>query len=479
VLSIALLTTLVGATPGLEDSVVKVQVYSARYDYQAPWRISPVRASSGTGFLIEGRRIVTNAHVVGDAKQILVKRHHVANPFVARVEAVGNDCDLAVLRVDDPKFHEGLTALKVGRGLPPRKSEVTTYGYPAGGQELSSTNGIVSRVEWLTYVHTGADAHIAVQTDAAINPGNSGGPVIQRGRVVGVAFQGAPHLQNVGFFIPAPVLLHFLKNLEDGEYDGFPDTGASETELLSPAYRAERGLPEGESGVVIEELSPGGTLAQVLKVGDVLLSVDGVDIADDGSVGIGEIRGPYHHLVDMKQVGDPVKFTVWREGKRQTFETKTRRIGRFDRQRYQWGVTPRFLVYAGLVFMPLDVEYLRTFGKGWPGRVPREMAWNHFFRSHDEPETADEEVLVLARVLQDPVNADLSITRGVLEKVNGQRIRGLSALDAALTEARLKGEGFLELEFSSGYVEVLDVAAAEKAHPRILRTYGVQNAKHL
>ena len=87
--------------------------------------------------------------------------------------------------------------------------------------------------------------------------------------------------------------------------------------------------------------------------------------------------------------------------------------------------------------------------------------------------------LVLARVLQDPVNADLSITRGVLEKVNGQRIRGLSALDAALTEARLKGEGFLELEFSSGYVEVLDVAAAEKAHPRILRTYGVQNAKHL
>lgn len=478
-LSIALLALTAGATSGLEDSVVKVQVYTARYDYQAPWRISPVRAASGTGFLIEGKRIVTNAHVVRDARQVLVKRHHVANPFIARVEAVANDCDLAVLRVDDPKFHEGLSALKIGDGLPKRKSEVSTYGYPAGGQELSSTNGIVSRVEWLTYVQTGADAHMAVQTDAAINPGNSGGPVIQRGKVVGVAFQGAPHLQNVGFFIPIPVLKHFLKNLEDGKYDGFPDTGAQETSLLSPAYRAERGLPDDETGVVIEQLAPGGTLEPVMKVGDVVLEVDGVDIDNDGSVAIGQIRGPYHHLVDMKQVGETVRFTVWRDGKRHKLETKTRRIGRVDRMRYQWTVPPRFLVYAGLVFMPLDVEYLRTKGRGWAGKVPREMAWYHFFQEYDEPENADEEVVVLARVLQDAVNADLSVTRAVVEKIDGKRIRGLDALDQAITQARLRGDGFLTFEFSGGFVEVLDVAAAEQAHARILKTYGVQNAKHL
>lgn len=476
---VPLLLLALGAPPGLEDSVVKVQVYSARYDYEAPWRILPVRSGSGTGFLIGGGRILTNAHVVRDARQILVKRHHVADPFLARVEAVANDCDLAVLRIDDPKFHDGLNPLRIGKGLPPRKSKVTTYGYPAGGQELSSTTGIVSRVEWLTYVQTGSDAHMAVQTDAAINPGNSGGPVIQKGKVVGVAFQGAPHLQNVGFFIPEPIVRHFLKNLEDGKYDGFPDSGMQETNLISPAYRSERGLPKGTTGVAVETLAPGGTFEQILKVGDVILAVDGNEVANDGSVQIGKIRGPFHHLVDMKQVGDKLSVTLWRDNARQTLTTQTRRMARFDRQRYQWGQTPRFLVYAGLVFMPLDVEYLRTHGKGWAGKVPRSMAWHHFLKAFDEPEKADEEVVVLARVLQHAVNAELSVARAVLEKVNGQPVRGLETLDRLIGEARLKGTGYLTLEFSNGYVETLNVEVAEAAHPQILKTYGVQSAKHL
>ena len=70
-----------------------------------------------------------------------------------------------------------------------------------------------------------------VQTDAAINPGNSGGPVVQDGKVVGVAFQGFPGADNMGFFIPIPIVHHFLANLQDGRYDGFPDSGLSTTSL--------------------------------------------------------------------------------------------------------------------------------------------------------------------------------------------------------------------------------------------------------
>lgn len=475
-LSLALL--LAAASPGLEDSVVKVQVYSARFDYTAPWKISPVQASSGTGFLIDGQRIVTNAHVVRDARQILIKRHHVANPFLATVEAVADDCDLAILKVAEPAFHEGLTPLRLGRGLPERKSQVTTYGYPAGGQELSSTTGIVSRVEWLTYVQTGSDAHIAVQTDAAINPGNSGGPVIQKKRVVGVAFQGAPHLQNVGYFIPVPVLRHFLKNLEDGRYDGFPDSGVRTTELISPAYRAERKLPDGETGVVAESVAPGGTAEGALQPGDVILSVDGIDIDNDGSIPIGTVRGPFEHVVDMKQIGEPVRYTVWRGGKKQRVETKTRRIARYDRFRYRYSEMPRFLVYGGLVFMPLDVEYLRTNGKGWPGKVPRSMAWHHFFKAEDDPARADEETVVLARVLQHPVNSGLSVSRSVLEKVNGKPVTSLVELDLALAQARKSG-GEITLQFADDFVEVLRVSDTEKAHPEILKTYGVRYEKNL
>ena len=477
-LSLAL-TLLAVSAPGLEDSVVKVQVYSSRFDYSTPWRMSPVQASSGTGFLIEGRRIMTNAHVVRDARQILVKRHHVANPFIAQVEAVADDCDLAILKVEDPAFHEGLIPLKIGAGLPERKSSVTTYGYPAGGQELSSTTGIVSRVEWLTYVQTGSDAHIAVQTDAAINPGNSGGPVIQKGKVLGVAFQGAPHLQNVGYFIPAPLVRHFLKNLEDGRYDGFPDSGFKTTELLSPAYKAERGLAPDAHGVVVEEVSPGGTAAGVLAPGDVLLAVDDVEIADDGSVPLASVRGPFSHLIDMKQVGDEVRFTVWRQGQRVTLKGAARRIARYDRFRFQWSTPPRYVVYAGLVFLPLDIEFMRAHGKGWPGKVPRSMAWHHFFKESEAPERADEEAVVLAKVLQHPITAELSVSGGVLETIDGQPVRSLEELDQRLTQARLRGKGQLNLGFSDGFEETLNLDETEAAHQQILETYGVRRDKNL
>ena len=232
---------------GVAASVVYVQVFRSGFDWSQPWRQEGVSGASGSGFFISGGRIMTNAHVIADARQILVRRPDEANPYVATLEAVGNDCDLAVLRVADPAFARGLRPLAFGH-LPRTGTRVVTYGFPLGGQDVSSTAGIVSRVESRGYVHSGADSHLVVQTDAAINPGNSGGPVIQDGRVVGVAFQGFPGFDNMGFFIPVPVVRHFLANLGDGRYDGFPDSGLSTTPpplpRLSPragaARRAER-----------------------------------------------------------------------------------------------------------------------------------------------------------------------------------------------------------------------------------------------
>ena len=259
---------------GVAASVVYVQVFRSPYDWSQPWRQEPVSGASGSGFLIDGGRILTNGHVIADARQVLVRRPDQANPYVATVEAAGNDCDLAVLRVADPAFARGLRPLRLGT-LPRAGTRVNTYGFPLGGQDVSSTAGIVSRIESRGYVHSGADAHLVVQTDAAINPGNSGGPVVQDGRVVGVAFQGFPGADNMGFFIPVPIVRHFLANLEDGRYDGFPDSGLQTAPLLSPAYSRERGLPKGRSGVVVDRVAPGGTADGAVRAGDVLLSVAG------------------------------------------------------------------------------------------------------------------------------------------------------------------------------------------------------------
>src|SRR5512134_2988073 len=276
-------TAAAAAPPIVGDSVVHLQVYRSRSDWNLPWRMAPVDSAMGSGFLIEGGRVLTNAHVVADAREILVRRPDQANPYVATVAAVGNDCDLALLQVADPTFAKGLKPLALG-DVPRSGSRVLTYGFPLGGQDVSSTAGIVSRVESRGYVHSGIDAHLVVQTDAAINPGNSGGPVVQDGRVVGVAFQGYPGFDNMGFFIPVPVVRHFLEDLSDATYDGFPESGLSTSPLLSPAHRRERGLPAEKSGVVVDQVAPGGTAFGVLRPGDVILEVEGTPVANDGSV---------------------------------------------------------------------------------------------------------------------------------------------------------------------------------------------------
>ncbi len=169
---------------------------------------------------------------------------------------------------------ENVPALKIG-DLPTLGSAVNTLGYPAGGTQISSTRGVVSRIEQTLYVHSGMDLHLSVQTDAAINPGNSGGPVVQGGQVVGVAFQADMRQENVGFFIPPGVINRFLRDVADGRYDGYPELGVDTAEMENPALRAWAGMDDGETGVRVNYVHAGSSAEGLIGKGDVILAVDG------------------------------------------------------------------------------------------------------------------------------------------------------------------------------------------------------------
>src|SRR6266404_5315947 len=247
-----------------ERSVIQIMTFAQQPVWDAPWRFDAVRRLGGSGFVIKGKRIMTNAHVISWGRQIIVRKYQDPKPYVAEVEYVGHDCDLAVLTVQDEHFFEHLEPLELG-DLPKVRSAVITYGYPAGGEEISYTRGVVSRIELETYAHIGNRRLLSAQTDAAINPGNSGGPVLQDERVVGVAFQGIPDLQSTGFFIPPPVIEHFMKDIEDKKYDGFPQAGMRVVPLQNPAYRSVLKLPDNNVGARVDGLLPIPTTQKVLK----------------------------------------------------------------------------------------------------------------------------------------------------------------------------------------------------------------------
>ncbi|MCK5178442.1 MAG: serine protease, partial [Candidatus Omnitrophica bacterium] len=289
----------------LTDAVVKVFVTFNRMDYYRPWQSKGIRAGGGSGAIIKGNRILTNAHVVADHTFIQVKKDSDPKKYTAKVVAIGHDCDLALLQVDDPDFFDGVTPLAFG-DLPKQQDSVLVIGYPQGGGKISITEGVVSRVEVTAYVQSSRHL-LTVQIDAAINPGNSGGPVIQDEKIVGIAMQIFQSGDNIGYMIPVPVIQHFLKDLDDGGYEGFPMLGIDYKNTENATLREFYGIIKEEGGILVNKVLPFSPASGNLEEGDVILEINGVPIGEDGTFPFrGNERLSLIHLITKEHVGDTI-----------------------------------------------------------------------------------------------------------------------------------------------------------------------------
>ena len=456
----------------IERSLVRIVNHSQKADWYSPWSSAPTRQSSGSGFIIDGGFIMTNAHVVSDARMLLLYLHGDPTPHEARVVSIAHDCDLALLEPVEAGLLDGLPILEFG-DLPRLGSMVETYGFPTAGRQLSATRGVVSRIEVNRYSHSGLDSYLTVQTDAAINPGNSGGPVVQSGLVVGVAFQAVSALENVGFFIPTEIIQHFLIDLEDGDYHGFPEVGLTWSKLENPAARRAAGLEATASGVRVDLVFPGSSADGHLEEGDTLVKVNGHDIANDGSVAVGNLRLALMVIIDRLQSGETIRLGIVREGQRLDVEFPIESYPGFDCYRAPYDLVPRYYVYAGLVFAPLCSGVIRSLGD----TVQTQISYEYSSRAFSDLERLNNTVVLLRR-LDHPVNVHMTwSSQAILEHVNGRRIRGLMDLVEALENNR---EEFHVFEFTYfGRFEVMRREDADRAHPEILERFGVVEDRSL
>jgi S1-C subfamily serine protease len=459
-----------------ERSVVQIFTFLQPPVWDAPWRFEPVQRAGGSGFVIKGKRIMTNAHVVSWGRQIIVRRYQDPRPFLAEIEYIGHDCDLAVLTVKDPQFFDNLPALEFG-DLPKVRSAVITYGYPAGGEEISYTRGVVSRIEMEKYAHSGIHGFLSVQTDAAINPGNSGGPVIQEDHVAGVAFQGMPGLQNVGFFIPTPVIEHFLKDISDGHYDGFPQAGIRLASLQNPAYRSFLKLPDNDLGARVDSLLPIAATQKLLKPDDVILRIGSLAVASDGTVLYQGNRVSAGLGFQFAQSGETVPLQIWREG--QTLDLSLPvEIYQGDRAAGYQYTPPRYFVYGGLVFTPLSFDYLRKHGGHPSDPANRDMFYELYYRRNETPAQARTEPVILASVLADTVNANLTVRgHALVDRINGMKIDKLEDAVCAFENCTNPQD---VIEFLPNHVfECLERKEAVQAKERILKAYAIASDRRL
>ena len=162
------------APGGVENSVVKVFATMRRPDLYRPWTKQAPTEVTGTGVVIERKRILSNAHVVLYASQVQVQANQAGDKLSATVEAIAPGIDLAVLKLDDETFFDSHPPLSRASTLPEIKDAVMAYGYPEGGSSLAITKGIVSRVEFTSYYYSVSG--LRIQIDASFAFGQSRKP---------------------------------------------------------------------------------------------------------------------------------------------------------------------------------------------------------------------------------------------------------------------------------------------------------------
>ena len=425
-----------GKAPSVENSVVKVFSTMRHPDVYRPWNKQAPSDATGSGVVIEGKRILTNAHVVLYSSQVQIQANQAGDKIPATVETVAPGIDLAVLKLDDESFFDTHAPLPRASTLPDIKDPVLVYGYPTGGTSLSITKGIVSRIEFTSYNYPMSG--LRIQIDAAINPGNSGGPAVAGNNMIGLAFSHLGGAENIGYIIPCEEIELFLKDIASGHYHGKPVLFDELQTLENPALRTFLNLAKTDQGIVVHRVDNDNP-AYPLREWDVITKIGDTGIDDQGMVHQGEnLRLKFQYLIQKVARNGTVPLTVIRAGKRLQFDVpvptqRTLLIPSLE------GAYPPYFVYGPLVFSSASAEFVSGLAnRGGLLQAMSYLASPLVTRRGDKPAFPGEELVVVTSPFfphKLSTGYDNAIARTV-DTVNGTRIKNLRHLVEVLRDAK-------------------------------------------
>jgi S1-C subfamily serine protease len=436
-------SALADAKDPVANSVVKIHVTRREPDFVRPWNKGNPEETGGSGAIIEGKRILTNAHVVLYASQIFVQADQTTERVPAKVTAIAPGLDLAVVEVSKAAFFDGRPALPVATDIPTVKQTVSVYGYPIGGEQISVTQGIVSRIECTTIYCLVRG--LRIQIDAALNPGNSGGPAVADGKIVGLVHSKLPKGENIGYLIAAGEIQRFLKHSEGGQYAGEPQLWDYLESTENEALRAKLGLDK-ETGVLVSY--PFSAAADYpLKRWDVITHIGGQPVDNQGNVKIrDDLRVHFQYLVPQLAKDGRAKLTIFREKKSQEVNVPVPPDGNlvvpFLRGKY-----PRYFICGPMVFMPASQDLVqRLQGTAWASMLTMTRS-PLLARAMDHPAFAGEEIVTLGfGLLPHKTSKGYRLPPfSIVTHLNGKAVRNLAHVVELLRDSK---DEFLTLDLA-------------------------------
>jgi len=421
------------------ESVVKIFCSVTWPWLVRPWTTCAATRKYSTGFFIQGRKILCNAHGVTWATTIRVRKRGSSKKYDAKVLIISHECDLAVLEVEDENFWKKTQPLEFANDLVRLLTEVVVIGYPMGGDAMSLTKGVVSRIGVKSYPH-GYGFLPYVQTDAAINFGNSGGPAVQNGKVVGVAFASMTKGNNIGYLIPVQVVKYFLRDVysDAKEFRGFGALSFSFSRCENPSLREFFQLPSEKTGVVIRKVPKLSSAYETLLVDDVLLKIGDHVVGNDGNITLGFLKMAKQQVsmdwvIALHEPGQNLKLNILRKGKEMDLIVTMSKMDNYNRYFpwWQYDVLPSYYVWAGLTF----THYTNDVKKLYPKKT---------IKKDSDPESDEQHVVICPTILDHAVNQSYTKKMFRVMLVNGIEVH--SVKDVMNIIESIEPEGYVRIE---------------------------------
>ncbi len=449
------------------NSVVKILATMRQPDVSRPWTKASPHDASGTGVVIEGKRILTNAHMVLYSSQLFVESEQSSDKIAATVLAVSPGMDLAVLKLEDESFFDTRKPLVRSAELPAVKDPVLAYGFPTGGSSLSITKGIVSRIEFAPY--NDQTTGLRIQVDAAINPGNSGGPALVDDKMIGLVFSKLGSADNIGYIIPCEEIELFLADVADGKYDGKPAMHDSLQTMENDVLRPFLKLDKKTSGIIVNAPDRDD---HVLKAWDLITKIGDHDVDNTGMVTVRDgLRLDFKYYIQKLAKDGKVPLTIVRKGETMAVELPVSNKHPMVIESLH-GRYPSYFVFGPLVFSTATSEFFRV---GALRNINRMGASPLITRLGDRPAFEGEQLVVVsAPMFPHKLAKGYSNPMGqVVKAINGTKIKNLRHLVETLRDSE---EKYLTISFQDKASEtiVFDRKEAIAATEDILSDNGVR-----
>lgn len=468
------------------NSLVRVNATSQPYSLHLPWQKESPSGRRGLGVVLAGNRVLVTGQMVADATYIELELPEKGQKMPAKVVAVDYEANLALLESAPSEkqkaFFAGLKPMAVDTST--RIDDKVDILQTGRVGELIKSELRIGKVMTRRYNVEGSGFLVYEANNIVRSEANSFTlPVVNKNdKLVGLLLSYDSKNQ-VTTILPAPIIEHFLKDVADGSYEGFPSLGMEMQTTLDEQFREYLGLKPDAPGVLISMVMKGGSAEKTgMKKGDILVAINGFAIDSRG-----DYRDPQFgalsssHLVRGRAyVGDKVEIKVIRDGKELTLDGQLtrRKPDDFLVLPYLFDKGPRYVLMGGLLFQELSRPYLDAFGEEQRGGAILRLS-----RIASYPDKYEEEgrkkLVFLSLVLPTPSAQGYDKLGGqVVNKVNGKVIKDLNDLADAFKNAKDTTHVIELNEFP--HLLYLDTFNAERDNLRLLEgAYRIGSLKRL